>query len=63
VGVIGNGAGLSMMTIDVIKQAGGQPANFLDIGGGARAERVRNAMQTVLMDPQVEGIVINILVE
>jgi len=60
VGVIGNGAGLSMMTIDVIKQAGGQPANFLDIGGGAKAERVRNAMQTVLMDPQVEGIVINI---
>lgn len=60
IGVIGNGAGLVMMTLDIIKQVGGQPANFLDIGGGARAEVVRNAMQIVLMDPKVEGIVINI---
>ncbi|MGI8826931.1 MAG: ADP-forming succinate--CoA ligase subunit beta [Chloroflexota bacterium] len=60
VGVIGNGAGLVMMTIDVIKQAGGEPANFLDIGGGARADVVRRAIETVLMDRQVEGIVMNI---
>jgi succinyl-CoA synthetase beta subunit len=60
VGVIGNGAGLVMMTLDVIKQVGGRPANFLDIGGGARAEVMRNAMEIVLSDPQVDGIVINI---
>ncbi|GAC1466836.1 MAG: ADP-forming succinate--CoA ligase subunit beta [Chloroflexota bacterium] len=60
VGVIGNGAGLVMMTLDVIKQAGGRPANFLDIGGGARADVVRRAIETVLLDAQVEGIVMNI---
>lgn len=60
IGVIGNGAGLVMMTLDIIKEAGGQPANFLDIGGGARAERVQRAIETVLMNPKVEGIVINI---
>jgi succinyl-CoA synthetase beta subunit len=60
VGVIGNGAGLVMMTLDVIKQVGGRPANFLDIGGGARAEVMRNAMVIVLSDPQIEAIVINI---
>jgi succinyl-CoA synthetase beta subunit len=59
-GVVGNGAGLVMMTLDVIKQAGGKAANFLDIGGGAKAEVMRNAMETVLSDPRVEGIVINI---
>lgn len=59
IGVIGNGAGLVMMTLDVIKSAGGDPANFLDIGGGAQGERVRRAMEIVLMDPKVEGIVIN----
>ena len=46
IGVIGNGAGLVMTTLDVIKQVGGSPANFLDIGGGARAEVVRNAIET-----------------
>jgi succinyl-CoA synthetase beta subunit len=60
VGVIGNGAGLVMMTLDVIKQVGGRPANFLDIGGGAQAEVVRRAMEIVLKDSKVQGIVINI---
>jgi succinyl-CoA synthetase beta subunit len=60
IGVIGNGAGLVMMTLDVIKQVGGEPANFLDIGGGAQAEVVRRAIELVLMDDKVEGIVINI---
>ena len=60
IGVIGNGAGLVMMTLDIIKQVGGQPANFLDIGGGARAEVVRRAIEVVLLDPKVEGIVMNI---
>lgn len=60
IGVIGNGAGLVMMTLDIIKAVGGQPANFLDIGGGARAEVVRSAIETVLLDSKVEGIVMNI---
>jgi len=60
IGVIGNGAGLVMMTLDVIKSVGGQPANFLDSGGGARAEVVHNAIETVLLDSKVEGIVMNI---
>lgn len=60
IGVIGNGAGLVMMTLDVIKQVGGSPANFLDIGGGARAEVVRKAIDVLTRDPAVEGIVINI---
>jgi succinyl-CoA synthetase beta subunit len=60
IGVVGNGAGLVMMTLDIIKSVGGRPANFLDIGGGAQAEVVRRAIQTILMDPQVEGIVMNI---
>jgi len=60
IGVIGNGAGLVMMTLDVIKQVGGEPSNFLDIGGGAQAEVVRRAIEIVLRDPKVKGIVINI---
>lgn len=60
IGVIGNGAGLVMMTLDIIKQVGGRPANFLDIGGGAQAEVVRRAIEVVLIDPKVEGIVMNI---
>jgi succinyl-CoA synthetase beta subunit len=60
VGIIGNGAGLVMMTLDVVKSVGGQPANFLDIGGGARAEVIRNAIEVVLKDPHVQGIVINV---
>jgi succinyl-CoA synthetase beta subunit len=60
IGVIANGAGLAMMTMDVIKRVGGQPANFLDVSGGAKAEVVRTAIEIVLMDPKVEGIVMNI---
>lgn len=60
IGIIGNGAGLVMMTLDVVKAEGGNPANFLDIGGGARAEVVRNAIDVVLRDENVKGIVINI---
>jgi succinyl-CoA synthetase beta subunit len=60
IGVIANGAGLAMMTMDMIKREGGQPANFLDVSGGARAEVVRRAIEIVLMDAKVEGIVMNI---
>lgn len=60
IGIIGNGAGLVMMTLDIVRQVGGTPANFLDIGGGARAEVVRKAIEIVLMDDKVKGIVMNI---
>jgi succinyl-CoA synthetase beta subunit len=60
VGIMGNGAGLVMNTVDLVKQHGGDPANFLDIGGGAKAEVVRNALQMLLLDPEVKGIFINI---
>lgn len=60
IGIIGNGAGLVMTTLDLVTRAGGRPANFLDIGGGARAESVREALDIVLMDPNVKGILINI---
>ncbi|HEX3606307.1 MAG TPA: ADP-forming succinate--CoA ligase subunit beta [Candidatus Dormibacteraeota bacterium] len=60
VGCIGNGAGLVMNTLDLVKAAGGEPADFLDIGGGARADVVRNALDMVLSDPAVRGVFINI---
>src|SRR5437016_8319574 len=60
VGCIGNGAGLTMNTLDLVKQQGGEPANFLDIGGGANAEKARNALEMVLLDPNVRGVFINI---
>ena len=60
IGCIGNGAGLTMNTLDLVKQHGGEPADFLDIGGGANAERVRNALEMVLLDPKVRGVFINI---
>lgn len=60
IGCIGNGAGLAMNTLDLVKQMGGNPNNFLDIGGGANAEKVRNAMDMILQDPDVRGIFINI---
>jgi succinyl-CoA synthetase beta subunit len=60
IGCIGNGAGLTMNTLDLVKQHGGEPADFLDIGGGANAERVRNALDMVLLDPKVRGVFINI---
>jgi succinyl-CoA synthetase beta subunit len=60
IGVIGNGAGLVMNTLDLVKQQGGEPADFLDVGGGASAEKVRNALEMVLLDPKVRGVFINI---
>lgn len=60
IGVIGNGAGLVMNTLDLVKQQGGEPADFLDVGGGASAEKVRNALEMVLLDPNVRGVFINI---
>ncbi len=60
VGIIGNGAGLVMTTLDMVARAGGKPANFLDIGGGAKAEVMRKALLFVARDPQVKGIVVNI---
>jgi succinyl-CoA synthetase beta subunit len=55
-----NGAGLAMATMDLIKQAGGEPANFLDVGGTADAERVEAAFKLILKDPSVKAILINI---
>lgn len=60
VGIIGNGAGLVMTTLDLVDHFGGTPANFLDIGGGARAERVRNALDMVFSDENVDAVVFNI---
>jgi malate-CoA ligase subunit beta len=60
IGCIINGAGLAMATMDMIKLAGGEPANFLDIGGGASPERVVRAFRTVLTDPGVSVILVNI---
>ncbi|HEV1998276.1 MAG TPA: ADP-forming succinate--CoA ligase subunit beta [Candidatus Dormibacteraeota bacterium] len=60
IGILGNGAGLVMNTLDLVKAAGGKPANFLDIGGGARAEVVRNSLDMILQDPGVKAIFINI---
>ncbi len=60
VGIICNGAGLTMTTMDEVKRAGGHPANFLDVGGGAQADRVRNCLGIVLSDPNVKGVLINI---
>ena len=60
VGCMVNGAGLAMATMDLIKQAGGEPANFLDVGGTADAERVELAFKLILRDPNVKAILINI---
>ncbi|RIH83934.1 Succinate--CoA ligase [GDP-forming] subunit beta [Meiothermus luteus] len=60
IGVIGNGAGLVMYTLDLVQRSGGRAANFLDIGGGAKAEVVYNALRVVLKDPDVKGVFINI---
>jgi len=60
VGIIGNGAGLVMGTLDMVTRNGGKPANFLDVGGGAKADLVRQALEIVLMDPNVKSILINI---
>ncbi len=60
VGIIGNGAGLVMTTLDLVDYFGGDPANFLDIGGGAKAERVANALDMVFSDENVDSVVFNI---
>jgi len=60
IGVIGNGAGLVMCSLDEVNAAGGKPANFLDVGGGAQAERVKSCVELVLMDENVKGLLINI---
>jgi succinyl-CoA synthetase beta subunit len=60
IGCMVNGAGLAMSTMDIIKLHGGDPANFLDVGGGATKERVTTAFKIILSDPNVEGILVNI---
>ena len=60
IGCMVNGAGLAMATMDIIKHFGGSPANFLDIGGGARAERVATALRLILADPNVKAVLFNI---
>jgi succinyl-CoA synthetase beta subunit len=60
VGVIANGAGLAMSTVDIVNQVGGEPANFLDIGGGASAEVMAGALEVINNDPNVRSIFINI---
>ncbi|TQR93657.1 succinate--CoA ligase subunit beta, partial [Microbispora bryophytorum] len=59
IGCMVNGAGLAMATMDIIKLYGGEPANFLDVGGGATKERVTAAFRLILADPKVEGILVN----
>ncbi|MEM4704007.1 MAG: ADP-forming succinate--CoA ligase subunit beta [Candidatus Bathyarchaeia archaeon] len=61
IGVIGNGAGLVMATLDAIQHYGGKPANFLDVGGGAAADKIALALKIVLSDPKVKALFINIL--
>ncbi len=60
IGCMVNGAGLAMATMDLVKQCGGEPANFLDVGGGASAERVTEAFKIILSDPKVKAILVNI---
>ena len=60
IGCMVNGAGLAMATMDIIKLSGGEPANFLDVGGGANAEQIRNAFKILMSDPNVKAVLINI---
>jgi succinyl-CoA synthetase beta subunit len=60
VGILGNGAGLVMSTLDVVAQAGGKPANFLDAGGGSKAEAITSAVEVILSDPKVSAVLFNI---
>ncbi|MDO8942155.1 MAG: succinate--CoA ligase subunit beta, partial [Desulfobacterales bacterium] len=60
IGCLVNGAGLAMATMDIIKHYGGDPANFLDVGGGATIERVTEAFKIILSDSNVKGILVNI---
>ena len=63
VGCMVNGAGLAMATMDIIQHAGGSPANFLDVGGGASADQVKNGLRIILTDPNVKAILINVFGE
>jgi succinyl-CoA synthetase beta subunit len=60
VGILGNGAGLVMSTLDVVAQAGGSAANFLDVGGGAQAQEIVDALEVITSDPKVRAILFNI---
>jgi succinyl-CoA synthetase beta subunit len=60
IGILGNGAGLVMSTLDVVAQAGGEPANFLDVGGGAKAEGIVEALEVLLSDRNVKAVLFNI---
>src|SRR5687768_7509139 len=60
IGCMVNGAGLAMATMDIIKLAGGEPANFLDVGGGASADQIKNAFRILMSDPNVRAVLINI---
>jgi succinyl-CoA synthetase beta subunit len=60
VGILGNGAGLVMSTLDVVAQAGGAPANFLDAGGGSKAEAITSAVEVILSDKKVTAVLFNI---
>jgi succinyl-CoA synthetase beta subunit len=60
VGILGNGAGLVMSTLDVVAEAGGDPANFLDAGGGSKAEAITSAVEVILSNPKVKAVLFNI---
>jgi succinyl-CoA synthetase beta subunit len=60
IGILGNGAGLCMSTLDVVAQAGGSPANFLDAGGGSKAEAIVDALEVITSDPKVKAVLFNI---
>jgi len=60
IGILGNGAGLVMSTLDVVEHAGGKPANFLDAGGGSKAEAIVSAVEVILSDPKVKAVLFNI---
>jgi succinyl-CoA synthetase beta subunit len=60
IGILGNGAGLVMSTLDVVAQAGGKPANFLDVGGGAKAEEIVQALEVLLSDEKIRAVLFNI---
>jgi succinyl-CoA synthetase beta subunit len=60
IGILGNGAGLVMSTLDVVAQQGGTPANFLDAGGGSKADAITSAVEVILSDPKVKAVLFNI---
>jgi succinyl-CoA synthetase beta subunit len=60
IGILGNGAGLVMSTLDVVKGAGGEPANFLDAGGGSKSDAIVSAVEVILSDPKVTAVLFNI---